>query len=71
MTSTTYTVRGMTCGHCVNAVTEEISEIDGVASVEIDLVEGGDSPVTVASDAELDIEAVRAAIDEAGHELIA
>jgi copper chaperone CopZ len=71
MTSTTYTVRGMTCGHCVNAVTEEISEIDGVASVEIDLVEGGDSPVTVASDAELDIEAVRAAIDEAGYELIA
>jgi copper chaperone len=71
MTSTTYTVRGMTCGHCVNAVTEEISEIDGVASVEIDLVEGGDSPVTVASDAELDFEAVRAAIDEAGYELIA
>jgi len=71
MTSTTYTVRGMTCGHCVNAVTEEISEIDGVASVEIDLVEGGDSPVTVVSDAELDIEAVRAAIDEAGYELIA
>jgi len=71
MTSTTYTVRGMTCGHCVNAVTEEISEIDGVASVEIDLVEGGDSPVTVASDTELDIEAVRAAIDEAGYELIA
>ncbi len=71
MASTTYTVRGMTCGHCVNAVTEEISEIDGVASVEIDLVEGGDSPVTVASDAELDIEAVRAAIDEAGYELIA
>jgi copper chaperone len=61
----------MTCGHCVNAVTEEISEIDGVASVEIDLVEGGDSPVTVASDAELDIEAVRAAIDEAGYERIA
>ena len=70
MTSTTYTVRGMTCGHCVNAVTKEISEIDGVTSVEIDLVEGGDSPVTVASEAELDIEAVRAAVDEAGYELI-
>ena len=70
MASTTYTVRGMTCGHCVNAVTEEISEIDGVTSVEIDLVEGGDSPVTVASDAELDIDAVRVAVDEAGYELI-
>ena len=70
MTSTTYTVRGMTCGHCVNAVTEEISEIDGVTSVEIDFVEGGDSPVTVASDAELDIDVVRAAVDEAGYELI-
>ena len=70
MATTTYTVRGMTCGHCVNAVTEEISEITGVTSVEIDLVEGGDSPVTVASEAELDIEAVRAAVDEAGYELI-
>jgi len=70
MASTTYTVRGMTCGHCVNAVTEEISEITGVTSVEIELVEGGDSPVTVASEAELDIDAVRAAVDEAGYELV-
>ena len=70
MASTTYTVRGMTCGHCVNAVTEEISEIDGVTSVEIDLVEGGDSTVTVAGDAEPDVDAVRAAVDEAGYELI-
>ena len=70
MASTTYTVRGMTCGHCVNTVTEEISEITGVTSVEIELVEGGDSPVTVASEAELDIDAVRAAVDEAGYELV-
>ena len=70
MATTTYTVRGMTCGHCVNAVTEEVSEITGVTSVEINLVEGGDSPVTVASEAELDIDAVRAAVDEAGYEMI-
>ena len=71
MASTTYTVRGMTCGHCVNAVTEEISAIPGVSQVTIDLVEGGDSAVIVASDAELELEAVRAAVDEAGYELIA
>lgn len=71
MTSTTYTVRGMTCGHCVTAVTEEISAIPGVSEVSIELVEGGDSAVIVASDAELELEAVRAAVDEAGYELIA
>ena len=70
MARTTYTVRGMTCGHCVNAVTEEIGEIGGVTSVEIDLVEGGDSLVTVLSATNLDLEAVRAAVDEAGYELI-
>ena len=71
MASTTYTVRGMTCGHCVTAVTEEISAIPGVSEVTIELVEGGDSAVIVASDAELELEAVRAAVDEAGYELIA
>ena len=71
MASTTYTVRGMTCGHCVTAVTEEISAIPGVSEVSIELVEGGDSAVIVASDAELELEAVRAAVDEAGYELIA
>ena len=70
MPSTTYTVRGMTCGHCVNAVTEEVNEIDGVISVTIDLVEGGDSPVTITSDSELDIESVREAVVEAGYELV-
>lgn len=70
MATTTYTVRGMTCGHCVNAVTEELQEIGGVTDVTIELVEGGDSPVTVMSDAELDRAAVRAAVDEAGYELV-
>lgn len=70
MATTTYTVRGMTCGHCVNAVTEELQEIDGVTEVTIDLVEGGDSPVTVTSAAELERAAVVAAVDEAGYELV-
>lgn len=70
MATTTYAVRGMTCGHCTAAVTEEITAIDGVLDVTIDLVEGGDSPVTVVSEAELDTDAVRAAVDEAGYELI-
>ena len=70
MATTTYIVRGMTCGHCVNAVTEELSAIAGVSNVSIELVEGGDSSVVVTSDVELELEAVRAAVDEAGYELI-
>jgi copper ion binding protein len=64
--TSTYTVIGMTCGHCVSAVTEEISAIDGVADVQVDL---GSGAVTVTSDAPLSDEAVRAAVDEAGYEL--
>lgn len=70
MSTTNYTVRGMTCGHCVNAVTEEVAMIPGVTNVAIDLVEGGDSTVTVTSDSSLDPEEVRAAVDEAGYELV-
>lgn len=70
MTTTTYAVRGMTCGHCVNAVTEEMLSIVGVTDVAIDLVEGGDSTVTVTSTDELDAAQVKAAVDEAGYELI-
>jgi copper chaperone CopZ len=65
-TSATYTVTGMTCGHCVAAVTEEIVQIPGVADVAIDLESGA---VTVTSDAGLDPAAVRAAVEEAGYEL--
>jgi copper chaperone CopZ len=68
-TTTTYNVSGMTCGHCVSAVTEELSKLDGVTAVDIDLVAGGTSPVHVSSDAPLDAAAVRAAVDEAGYEL--
>ena len=66
MTSTTYRVTGMTCDHCVRAVSSEVSQIDGVTDVGVDLPIG---QVTVVSDALLDIDDVRAAVDEAGYEL--
>ena len=62
----TYTVTGMTCGHCAASVTEEISEIPGVENVDV-VVETG--AVTVSSTAPLDESAVRAAVEEAGYAL--
>ena len=64
-----YAVRGMTCDHCVVAVTEEISALSGVIGVEVDLVVNGNSRVTVASEHPLDASLVRAAVDEAGYEI--
>ena len=64
MTTTTLTVAGMTCGHCVASVTEEISELASVESVEVDLPTGS---VTVTSSQPLDPAAVRAAVEEAGY----
>lgn len=69
MTTTTYTVTGMTCGHCVGAVIGELSGLPGVTEVTIDLVPGGDSLVTVSSGRVLAEDVVRAAVDEAGYEL--
>lgn len=69
MTTETFTVAGMSCDHCVHAVTEELGELDGVASVDVDLHPNADSPVTVTSNAPLDREQVRVAIDEAGYDL--
>ena len=66
MTTTTYPVSGMTCGHCVSAVTEELSKLDGVTDVHVDLATG---TATVTSDQPLDDAAVRAAVDEAGYEV--
>jgi copper chaperone CopZ len=68
--STTLSVTGLTCNHCVSSVTEEISAIEGVDRVAIDLVVGGTSTVTVDSSAPLDDGAIRAAIDEAGYTLV-
>jgi len=66
---TTLGVTGMTCEHCVAAVTQELGALAGVQAVEVDLLAGGTSTVTVTSDRELAPEDVRAAIDEAGYEL--
>ena len=62
----TYIVTGMTCGHCVAAVTEEIGALDGVADVRVDLASG---EVVVASTMPLERERVAAAVDEAGYAL--
>ena len=69
-TTTTYHVTGMTCGHCVSAVTEEIKALPGVQDVVIDLQAGGTSQVTVTSEAPLAETEVRAAVDEAGYDLV-
>ncbi|QNE47758.1 heavy-metal-associated domain-containing protein [Glaciihabitans sp. INWT7] len=65
-----YLVEGMTCTHCVASVTEEVSELEGVESVTVDLRVGGASDVTVVSSAPVPLEGVRAAIAEAGYLLV-
>lgn len=67
MTTTTFSVDGMTCGHCVQHVTTELTALPGVTDVTIDLVNGGSSPVTVTSEAPLADEQVAAAVAEAGY----
>jgi copper chaperone len=64
----TYTVTGMTCAHCMRSVTEEITAIDGVIDVAVDLTSGS---VAVTSEHPLDETRVRAAVEEAGYELVA
>jgi copper chaperone len=66
VSTSTYTVVGMTCGHCVNAVTEEVAQVPGVSGVDVELASGG---LTVTSDAAVDEAAVRAAVEEAGYEV--
>jgi copper chaperone CopZ len=64
METTTFTVIGMTCEHCVRAVTQELQALPGVHDVNVDLPSGG---VAVTSDEPLDDDAVRGAVDEAGY----
>ncbi|QIS22752.1 heavy-metal-associated domain-containing protein [Nocardia terpenica] len=66
MATSTYTVTGMTCGHCVSAVQQEIGRIDGVTGVEVDLDTGR---VQVESTAPISDAAVAAAVDEAGYQV--
>lgn len=70
MTTTTFQATGLTCGHCVAAVTEEVGGLDGVSEVSVELVAGGTSTLTVTSDTAPDRAAVAAAVEEAGYELL-
>jgi copper chaperone CopZ len=66
METTTYTVIGMTCEHCVASVTEEVAEITGVTSVDVDLSSG---VLAVTATEPISDEAVRGAVVEAGYQL--
>ena len=69
MTTRTFAVDGMTCGHCVSSVTAEVSKVPGVSHVLVDL--GAKSvTVTVADGQHIDVAAVAAAVDEAGYALV-
>jgi copper ion binding protein len=66
MATTSYTVQGMTCSHCVSSVSTEVGALPGVSDVQVDLATG---TMTVTSDQPLDVEAVSGAVDEAGYAL--
>ena len=68
MSTETYTVTGMTCGHCVSSVSEEVSAVPGVSDVQVELETG---KVTVTSDQPVGQDRVRAAVEEAGYEVAA
>ena len=66
MTTQTFPVTGLTCGHCVGAITSELSVLAGVTDVQIDLVVDGTSTLRVITDNELTDDEVALALDEAG-----
>lgn len=69
MSTQTFSVVGMTCDHCIAAVTQEVSRVPGVRDVGIELVPGAVSTVTITSDLPVSEDDVRAAVDEAGYDL--
>lgn len=71
MKTTTINVSGMTCGHCVTSVTEELSGLKGVEGVAIDLNKGGISEVTITSTLTLDPAELSEAVAEAGYLMVA
>ena len=68
-TTTTYGVDGMTCGHCISAVIEELAKLPSVREVAVDLIAGATSAVRVVSDDKLNESHVRDAVEQAGYEL--
>lgn len=67
MSTTTVSISGMTCGHCVDSVTEEINAIQGVQNVSVDLNKDGISTATITSESDLDQEQIGEAVAEAGY----
>lgn len=69
MSTQTFTVdvQGMTCGHCVRSVQEEVGALPGVTDVQVELVSGGTSAVTVTSTEPVSDDALREAVEEAGY----
>ena len=67
MSTSTYTVSGMTCEHCVQSVSSEVRQVPGVSGVSVDLASGR---VTVTSERPVDDAAIRAAVDEAGYQVV-
>ena len=70
-TTTTISVSGMTCGHCVSAVSEELEAIQGVEDVNVDLTAGGISTVTITSSKEISPAEIGEAVAEAGYLVVA
>ncbi|MEU8251321.1 heavy metal-associated domain-containing protein [Nonomuraea sp. NPDC048916] len=66
-TTSTYVVEGMTCGHCVSSVKEEVGEVEGVTSVEVDLAGG---LLTVGGDGPVDPAKITAAVEKAGYKVV-
>jgi copper ion binding protein len=66
MSTTTITVTGMTCGHCATSVRDEVGSIPGVSAVDVDLASG---KVTIDSEQQVDADAIKDAVEEAGYEL--
>lgn len=65
--TTEYIVHGMSCGHCVKSISDELTGLAGVTGVEVDLATG---KVSVSADSQVSDEAIRAAIDEAGYQVV-
>ena len=70
-TTTTISVSGMTCGHCVSAVSEELEALEGVEAVNVDLNAGGVSTVTITSAKDLSPAEIGEAVAEAGYLVVA
>ncbi|WP_043442459.1 heavy-metal-associated domain-containing protein [Arthrobacter sp. L77] len=70
MSTTTISITGMTCGHCVSAVKTELSELPGVEAVDVELVNGGTSTATISSSTPLDAASIDDAVAEAGYTVV-